>query len=358
MGFRLKKTTAALGLALVVFGVSAESCSGNTSTTSAQCGVVVGDGSSDHGRDIKRFIYPGQIVDDNTGEQAQYFPCGPRNYLVTDGTVPDANGHKVGDRQSPITAWTKGTVNGDNGLPATRVNVQLSAFWTPNQDPTAERDFYVLCNKYQCYTTDATAAGSVAYSTPGWNGMLGENFGPAVQTAVTIALAGGKVSNAAGQDQTLTGYDSDVVKNTQNWPTVARDISSAFMDQVRSAIGTQNDIFCGSGTSYWPDRNKPGVGQFKCSQVRFRIDKIEKTDAAARAIDDQTAEIASERAQLNQQKQLNTDKTTLANERYGKYAGWFNGLQDAQQRCIDHPDKLQCVFDFSGRAPAQLPSGG
>lgn len=300
--------------ALAAASGSVAACTGQT-TSSAQCAYVVGDGQSGRDRNIKQIVYPGKDTGDLTNEVAQFVPCGPRNFIINDGSVKNANNQQVGDRFTPTQVWTK---DGPN-KPRKQINIWTSTFWTLNQSDAAMRSFYNLCFKYGCYTDNAEKAGDANFSTPGWNGMLGENFGGAIdQSAVQVLAA---------------DFDSDITNDPTQWVELGNKLSVEFMKQIRARTGNSQDLFCGSGNSGWKDPNKPGEGEFTCTNVRITVEKVEATDASNRQIDTQAAAL--------EQRIANAKKL------YGEQWAYWLGVQDAIDKCKQAP-QVHCVINIGG----------
>lgn len=338
-----RRTGIALGTLLSFLVVLLLAGCSTASTYVAQCGVITGDGSNGHDLNVHKFIFPGQKVDyDSSTEKVSFFPCGDRNYIINDGTVKNANGQQVGDRFTPVTVWTKDTYNSQTkqGHPPIRLNVWLRADWTPNENPDAMTAFYLLCLKYKdCLTTDANKAGDVNSSTTGWNSMLGENFGPTIDTSSRLAFSGTTITENGKQIQ-LAGFDESVVRDPSQWIRLGNQISQIFMDNVRRVHGSSLDLFCGSGNSSWPNPQNPGKGTYTCTDVRFTINFVEKADPEARKVDDAAARVEA-------QMQLNLKQVATAQQKYGDQWAYWLGVQDTIAAC-NAAQRTTCVIDFGG----------
>lgn len=275
-----------------------------TANPTAMCSYVIGDGQDGRDATIKRIVYPGGNVDHNDEtEEVVYVPCNERNYLVNDGSRVNANGVQVGDRFTPAKGSTKSN---------TPVGVYYDVFWTLNQGDVAMRRFYDLCYKYECYSRDSST-GAANFSTPGWNGLLGENFGTSTDGAIATALK---------------EFDDSIWTNKDplQFEELGKAASELFRDKVALRTGYDLDLFCGSGSSGWPTPNKPGEGEFRCTTVRIVI-----TDVIS--LDDKSVEQAEETRQAEQARSANADRLEAAIALYGPNAAYWLGLQDTLAQC-------------------------
>lgn len=290
---------------VVLAGGMLTACS-STATPTASCTYVVGDGSSGHDAKIHEIAWPGQNVNIGSGEVAQYVACGPRNFIINPTGQRDASGHVIGDSHTPLVGYTK-----DH----TKVRFYVTAYWTLNQTKTALNEFYPFCYKYTCYGTDSSEGtkGGSNFGTGGWNGMLGENFGPALNDLAR---------------QELPKFDDSIWKNhdVTQWNTLGKKMSDHFAEAIRPMTGVPDDLFCGSGNSGWSDPNKPGEGKFTCSQVRFKVTDLDAADAKLQ--NQQEKESSAEKQQTVNEKEL-----AAAKARYGDSASYWLGLQDTLKEC-------------------------
>ncbi len=309
----MKRRTRVLALFLGIIAMVATLGACSSATNTDQCAWVVGDGQDGGDRNLHRVVYPGQAANEGVNEDVWFVPCSYRNFIVTPRT-------DVGDRHDAVLIRTKSP---DGQTPGTPLKVWLSAYWTPNQDRAAMEDFLALCRKYTCYTQSADEAGSANYSTPGWNSMLRENFSFPIDR---IGLVAG------------TEFDDSLWRNPSKEQTdkLANRMSELFAEEVRRTTGSNKDLFCGSGNSAWPDPTKPGEGEFKCTQVRFAIDRIEPDDP----------KLVEQTNQANVTDQRRQDAEKL----YGPtWAPYWLGVQDA---CRDKPN---CTIVVSPNGSLPVP---
>ena len=305
-------------LSLVAMALLA-SC--GTATTTASCGFIVGTGQSGYDAKVHQIIYPGQRETVKDGEAVSYVPCNSRNYIINDGSVKGVDGKAVGDRNQLIQATTNTGV---------QITVAVRALWTLNQSPGAMSAFYTVCLKYKC-ATGQDKGGDSNFSTPGWNGMLAENFGPALDIAARKAAI--NVNDSIWQRNDPAEYEK-----------MATAMSAAFSDAVRANLGYSLDLFCGSGNSAWPDPNNPGSGKFVCSPVRIVVDHVKHLPPQQG--NDQSSEGA---------KTVNAQRLANAEALYGPRAAYWLGLQDTIEKCKGA--NTPCVFNIgdSGGVPVSVP---
>jgi hypothetical protein len=292
----IAKIVIVVGLTATIGGVLV-GCS-SISTPTGMCGWVVGDGQGGNDAKIHDTVYPDQSVNVSTNEEAHYIPCGPRNFVVNDGSIKD-----TGDQTVPIEAMTK---------EHTPVLIQVSAFWTVNQ--SALTQFSEICNKYSCYANDAEASAQGENSaTPGWNKLLKENFGPALAKAVKLDMP--EIS-----DDIWKRDDPAEQKKLEDL------LSKTFNEAARTYTGYSADLFCGSGNSGWDNPKTPGKGKYSCTNVRFDV-----TDVAAKNA--QTQENATSSNQVKLDTEANQSRYDKSVPLYGGQTNFWLGVQDAAKSC-------------------------
>jgi hypothetical protein len=298
-----KFTSVAAGLVVMAVTALGLTACGGTATPTGMCAWVVGDGQNGRDAKVKKTLYPDEKVEKGGDEIAQFVPCGPRNYIVTDGSTD------LGDRRTPIEATTASN---------TPVKVQVSAFWQLNQQQDALSKFKEFCNKYTCYTTTAEA-GKSNFASDGWNGMLAENMGPAIEAATKVAMK-------TVPDEIWKTKDPELTKK------LATDLSASFMEALRVRTGYNVDLFCGSGNSGWDNLEKRE--NFTCTNVRFEV-----TDVSAR--DSQAQNNANVQSQEELTKKANQSRYDSSVPLYGTDTGRWLGVQDSVKSC---PQGSTCNF--------------
>jgi hypothetical protein len=315
---------AVLAAVCLVMGAAACSDPKDAPTSTASCAFIVGNGRSGNDADIHKIVYPGDLVqlekggDDEADEDAWYVPCNSRNYIINDGTVRNANDDRVGDRFTPVTGYVGSGV---------QVKAWVTAEWTLNQSDAAMRNFWSTCHKYNCASAE-DKGGNANFSTPGWNGMLGEVFGPSLDRAAALAFV--QVTDDIWQKHDPREYDK-----------VASAMAESFADIVRAKTGYTQDLFCGSGNSGWKDPTKPGEGEFTCTNVRITIDRVER--AKVKADDETSAGVA----------EINRQRLENAKVLYGDNAAYWLAVMDAIEACKE--TQSTCVFNIGD--PPALPAG-
>lgn len=224
--------------------------------------------------------------------------------------MKNANGDVVGDRGTPIIANTK---------TGTAITIEGKAFWTLNQSRSALDLFYNVCFKYRC-ASEKDISGTANYSTPGWNGMLAENFGPAMDGAARKAAI--EFDDSIWQKPDPAQYQA-----------LADKMSNHFADVVRAYLGYPEDLFCGSGNSTWSNPSRPGENTFNCTPVRFIVDKVQRGQV-------------QENESTQSVKAINAQRLENAQAVYGPEAGFWLGLQDTIEKC--KAALVNCIVNIGG----------
>ena len=230
----------------------------------------------------------------------------------------DANGTVVGDRTELITATTK------SGVP---IELAVTAYWTLNQSESAMRDFYNVCFKYRCASNN-DVSGEANNSTPGWNDMLGENFGPALERAVKLSVV---KANDTLWDQ----------RDPEEFKRLADNTSVAFADEILATLGYPEDLFCGSGNSTWNNPDDPGEGKFTCTSVRIVVDDVQR------------GEIREGEGSTEGERNINEQRLQNAIALYGPDAGFWLALLDVIDKCKSAGPT--CIITIGGANAPVLP---
>ena len=292
----------------VVFALASlllTACFNQAKTYASECGLVIGKGYDDAHR-IKHVIYPGGKVNTQGDEAFYRLPCNARNYLVTN--------NDGGDRKRPSISYTA----------ASKTDARLqevltySVYFGLNQNEKVLKDFLPFCEKYTCYSTPDTQ--QVNFAAPGWNGMLKENFSPALDRA---------------SNDTLREFGPDIDQQPALWPQVGAKMATNFMREVKQswAAETTDDFFCGDTAA-----SRTG----KCTPVQIVIDSIAPADAAVVAA-------RNSKSLLNAQASLNAARVRQAKALYGPY--WAEALKDLDllQKCKDTGQVCTMVFGSDGK---------
>lgn len=316
-----RKSLRAFLLALLcAVGVTTLAACNEATPTSAMCGIVVGTGGNGTDSAAHKIVFPGETGDVGQNEKVHYVPCNSRNFLITPAGEKNANKETIGDYHTPIEAFTK---------EGTRVKVYLSMYWTLNQDrQTLLKNFWPLCEKYQCATEGQDGEGNVNSASPGWNRWLGENVPSAIGDSVRPVML---------------RFDDNIWKTSAQWGDLAKQISDVFGGNFRARHGFGADIICGSGdVSFWSDSSKPGQGKFTCGKVRFKIDSVENADR-------EQQDLAQQQKKSESELQANAKKLEAARAKYGSNAGYWLGLQDTIDKC--NAQGVKCVATLGGDGP-------
>lgn len=321
---RLRKIMIAiplLGIAAALM-MGADACS-TASTTSAQVAYIVGNGQDGNDAKIHKIAYPGEKVDIGDGEEALYVPAGSRNFIINPKGQVNAGGQAIGDRHNPVLARTK---------PGTKIKMWLEIDWTLNQSKPALTKFYDVCFKYDCFT-DSEQSNDVNFASPGWNGWLGEQVSPSIDSTMFAVM---------------TEYGDEVWKSPTDeiYKKIAAKASELFWSELRARTGYTENLICGSGNSVWLDTKHQ---EFECTQVRFIITGIEPQTAELDKTNDQAT-------QAEQEKALNEKRFSSAEKLYGNQTNYWLGVQDSVGACKEAG--VTCVVTIGGASPVvSVPTG-
>lgn len=294
---RIRRKSWVLLVPILAGSALAMSACTNAKTDASQCAYLIHSGFFDAAH-VKDILYPGQRI--NTNNVTVYkVPCNARNYEVTDASSDH------GDLKSPIQSKT----GADKDVPGTPVGVELTGLFTLNESKSALTAFLPFCQKYSCFTDSKSDTSATNFSSPGWNGMLRENFQPVLNRAVRIALL---------------KFGPNVWNDQSEWPAVGDAISATFNVQMQSQTGQSDDnvnFFCASGAK---------VGT--CPPITIQVDNIIPPDYVKKAYD---AQVAAAQQKLTAQAQQATNQAQLnaAKAKYGTDAGTVLGLLDEINAC-------------------------
>ncbi len=287
-------------------------CTVNYASTDMMA-LIVGDGEQ-KAPTVIEVVYPGGKGDfTRVDTETYYIPSNTRNYRVAPDSV---------DQTTPVTGRTS---------TGTEVNVYLTATWIVNQDyDVLTGKFWPFCRKYQCASKSVDDRGGSYAPTDGWNGMLSENFGPAIGEAVRLAMP---------------QFDDTVWKDQAGWDELAAAVSPLFSEALRRMTSLTDDIACGAGDiSGWAGVPGPD-GQFTCGPVTFHVTSV----TAANQAQQQSQNDASA---AQQQVDANRAILEAATAKYGseQVAGETLAVIDMIEACRAAGVACTVVIDGSGRA--------
>lgn len=278
----------------------------------SQCAVVTNNGFGATSQGITALVHPGGKVQIGNNQLAWYYPCNARNFIFS----PPG---QAGDVHTPVTVRTAAQ-GGNPGMP---VNVWLGIYFTPNQNDSAMKTFLPFCLKYGCAESsdqiDSSVAADPHFSTPGWEGMLTENFPFAAQRATT---------NVIGD------FGPSLWIDPSQWPKLGDAIATQLNAQLAQEDQSNTPFFCGASST-----------QSSCTQMTVVVNKVEPVDPAVQQIYNQ--QIAAESAIA-----ANNTRLKAAQELYGSLAPYFLGIDDAIAACNG---KAACNIYIG--APSTIPNG-
>lgn len=305
----MKRTVRAIALALPIAGAALglSACSHATPALS-QCEMTTNGGFGSNGQGITNIVHPGGKVSIGNGETAWYFPCNARNFV----TAPSG-----GDRGTPLAVRTAAA----DGTPGMPVHVWTRVFFTANQDEAVMKQFLPFCLKYGCATndsqTDASISGSAHSSEPGWENMLTENMGPAIDSATEDSIA---------------AFGPTLWQDQSQWAALGNDIASHLDAELSKETGSAAPFFCGDAST-----------EAKCDAMTVVVYNVTPVDSAV--VTEYNQQVAAEQSGA-----ANAARLSAAKALYGPYAQYFLGIQDSAANCP------KCVFYIG--APSSIPASG
>lgn len=304
-----KGITGAAVAAATVAAAALAGCS-HAAPAVSQCAVVTGHGFGSNTQNVVGIARPGDYLQIGNGDVAWYYPCDVRNFIESPVGQP-------GDVHTPVTAKTAP----HGSLPGMPVNIWLGVYFAPNENTTAMKNFIGFCLKYGCAESSQQLDNSVQtnphFSTPGWEGMLTENFPFALQRAATAVIK---------------QFGPDLWTDTSQWVQLGDKIAAQLNAQLNAETESSIPFFCGSGST-----------QSSCTQMTVVVNSVTPSDPAVEQLYNQ--QIAAEQAAA-----VNIARLRAAENLYGPYAQYFLGLQDLAGEC------KTCTI-YVG-APAGVPVNG
>jgi hypothetical protein len=278
-----------------------------------ECAATTNGGFGSSGQGVTSVVHPGDQFQVGSGDTAWYWPCNDRNF-VTSTTLPGA------DRKAPEYAVR--TAPGKDGTPGMPVYVWTSIYFTPTQNDHAMAKFLAFCFKYTCATRDPQSPTDTLThsSSPGWENMLVENMGPAVDRASQLAVQ---------------SYGPDLwLDQGKAWDQLGTDIANNMNAQLDKETETTIPFFCGSGSTAGTNG--------KCTQMTVVVNNVTPADPAV--VTNYNKEVAAEQAAA-----ANAARVAAAKELYGSYAYYALMLQDEAAQCP------KCAI-YVGTPPNAVPS--
>lgn len=260
-----------------------------------ECAATTNGGFGSSGQGVTSVVHPGDQFQVGNGDTAWYWPCNDRNF-VTSATIPGA------DRKAPEYAVRTAAGDGTPGMP---VYVWTTIYFTPTQNDAAMKKFLAFCFKYTCATQNPQSpTDTLAHSSsPGWENMLIENMGPAIDRASQVAVQ--KYGPTLWTDQAA-------------WDQLGNSITADLNAQLDKETQTTTPYFCGPDSTQGPD----GV----CTQMTVVVSNVTPADQSV--VTNYNKQVAAEQATA-----ANAARLKGAQELYGSEAGYWLGVQDAEADC-------------------------
>jgi hypothetical protein len=286
-----RQITATVAAAAALFaGAAIAGCSQATPALS-QCAIVTGNGLGE-GHNIVNIARPGDVINIGNAQTVWYYPCDARNFV----TAPSG-----GDRNAPLSVRTGPGAGGTPGMP---VNVWTSVYFTPNQETDAMKAFLPFCLKYGCAASqdqiNSSNQDNPHFSTAGWEGMLQENMGPAIDRA-TQAVIG--------------EYGPTLWTDHAAWAKLGDQIAANLNAELAQETGSSTPFFCGNSST-----------TTSCTPMTVVVSNVTPTDS--QIVTEYNQQIEAENALA-----ANTAELKAAKELYGPYASYFLGLDNLAQQC-------------------------
>jgi hypothetical protein len=273
----------------------------------SECAATTNGGFGSSGQGITSVVHPGDQVQVGSGDTAWYWPCNDRNFVTS------AAG---GDRSTPEYAVRTAPSGSTPGMP---VYVWTSVYFTANQADKVMRQFLPFCLKYGCATTEpqsnADIASTAHSSSKGWENMLLENMGPAIDRASRIAVQ---------------QYGPSLWLDQGDWDKLARQIAANLDAQLNVETEGTSPYFCGSGST-----------QAKCTPMTVVVNNVTPADPSVGI--NYNKEVAAEQAAA-----ANAARVAAAKNLYGPYAYYALMLQDEASNC----PKCTFIVGNPGTVPA------
>src|SRR5277367_150009 len=305
---RNKSFTASITIGAALTAAAAATLSGCTTATPAlsECAMTTNGGFGSNGQGITSVVHPGGRVSVGNGETAWYYPCNDRNFVTA---------KSGGDRSDPLAVRTAAS----GSTPGMPVYIWSSVYFTANQNEAVMKKFLPFALKYGAADTtpqtDASIADSAHSSSAGWENMLLENMGPAVDRASEIAAQ---------------QFDPTLWRSQEDWAKLGDLIAANLNAELAVETGSTVPYFCGDAST-----------ESNCTQMTVVVSNVTPEDPAV-------ITAYNQEVQAEQSGAANTARAEQANILYGPYAQYFLGVQDTTQMCP------KCVIYIG--SPSDIPT--
>jgi hypothetical protein len=297
--------TACAVTAVAVLGGAALAGCGTSTPALSECAMVTNGGFGSGNQGIVAVVHPGYQVNYGGGDTPWYYPCNARNFVTA---------KSGGDRDDPLAVRTAAA----GPTPGMPVYIWSSVYFTANQNEDVMKAFLPFCLKYGCATndaqTDASISSSAHSSSPGWENMLLENMGPAIDRASETAAV---------------QFGPDLWRTQSDWDQLGADIAADLNAQLDTETGSNVPFFCGDAST-----------ESKCLPMTVVVSSVTPQDPAVVTAYNQ--EVAAEQSAA-----ANTARLAQAKLLYGPYANYALMLQDEAADC----PKCSIVIGNPGTVP-------
>jgi hypothetical protein len=298
---KISRTLGTATAAVVLGGAALAGC-GTSTPALSECAMVTNGGFGSGNQGITDTVHPGYQVNYGSGDTPWYYPCNARNFVTA---------KSGGDRNDPLAVRTAAS----GATPGMPVYVWTRVYFTANQNNTVMAKFLPFCLKYGCATndaqTDASISGTAHSSTVGWENMLLENMGPAVDLASETAVA---------------NFGPDLWRTQQDWTQLGKDIAADLNAPLATETGSSVPYFCGDGETATGAAGGSGPTTFTCPGMTVVVTGVTPQDPAV--ITSYNQEVAAEQSAA-----ANAARLTQAKLLYGPYANYALMLQDEAADC-------------------------
>jgi hypothetical protein len=310
--------TASAATAAALLGGAALAGCGTSTPALSECAMVTNGGFGSGNQGITDIVHPGYQVQYGSGDTPWYYPCNARNFVTA---------KSGGDRDNPLAVRTAA----DGPTPGMPVYIWSSVYFTANQNNAVMEKFLPFCLKYSCATNDSqtdTSTAALAHSSqPGWENMLLENMGPAVDRASETAAV---------------QFGPDLWRTQSDWTALGDDIAKNLNAQLATETGSSVPFFCGDSEAAANQPQGSGSTTFTCPGMTVVISNVTPEDPAV-------ITAYNQEVQAEQSAAANAARLTQAKLLYGPYAQYFLGVQDTAADCP------KCAIYIGN--PGSIPAG-